>query len=83
MVGHHCVSRSGIDKNIGTHWLRVEQPKEGKIVFKQVEVEGDTIVTTDKDNNVFYKLRFSNDVKGKFARPSEILISNIYHFHSN
>ena len=45
----------------------MEQPKEGKIGFKQVEVEGDTIVATDKDNNVFYKLRFSNDVKGKLV----------------
>jgi len=59
--------RSGIDKNIGTHWLRVEQPKDGKIVFKQVEVEGDTVVATDKDNNVFYKLKFSNDVKAGTA----------------
>ena len=45
----------------------MEQPKEGKIVFKQVEVEGDTIVATDKDNTVFYKIRFSNDVKGKLV----------------
>ena len=28
--------RSGIDKNTGNNWLRVEQPKETKIVFKQV-----------------------------------------------
>ena len=30
--------RSGIDKNTGNNWLRVEQPKETKIVFKQVLV---------------------------------------------
>ena len=30
-------ARSGIDKNTGSHWLRVEQPKDSKIVFKQVK----------------------------------------------
>ena len=55
-------------KNIGTHWLRIEQPKEGKIVFKQMEVEGDTIVASDKDNNLFYKLKISNDIKGQLDR---------------
>ena len=50
---------------MGTHWLRVEQEKENKIVFKQIEVEGDTLVATDKDNNIFYKLNYSNDVKGE------------------
>lgn len=59
--------RSGIDKNLGTHWLRVEQHKDNKIVFKQIEVEGDTVVATDKDNNVFYKLKFSNDIKAGTA----------------
>ena len=57
--------RAGIEKNTGTHWLRVEQPKEGKVVFKQLEVEGDMLVATDKDNNVFYKIGYSKDLKGK------------------
>ena len=52
---------------MGTHWLRVEQEKENKIVFKQIEVEGDTLVATDKDNNIFYKLNYSKDVLGKYA----------------
>lgn len=56
--------RSGIEKNTGTHWLRVEQPKDSKIVFKQMDVDGDTIVATDKDNNIFYKFGFSKDIKG-------------------
>ena len=43
----------------------MEQHKDNKIVFKQIEVEGDTVVATDKDNNVFYKLKFSNDIKGR------------------
>jgi len=55
--------RSGIDKNQGSHWLRVEQPKNHKIVFKQLDVMGDTLIATDKDNNIYYKLRVSNDVK--------------------
>ena len=41
-------------------------------MFKQVEVEGDTLVATDKDNNVFYKLRFSNDVKGMVGHTTDI-----------
>jgi len=55
--------RSGIDKNTGTHWLRVEQPKDSKVVFKQLEVEGDLIVASDKDNNVYYKIGFNKDLK--------------------
>ena len=61
----HWCCRSGIDKNTGTHWLRVEQPKEGKTVFKQMEVEAETLVATDKDNNVFYKFGFNKELKGK------------------
>ena len=57
--------RSGIEKNTGTHWLRVEQPKDSKVVFKQIEVEGDMVVATDKDNNVYYKMGFNKDLKGK------------------
>jgi len=41
----------------------VEQPKDSKIVFKQVEVHGDTLVGSDKDNNLFYKTQTSSDVK--------------------
>lgn len=59
------VDRSGIDKNTGTHWLRVEQPKDSKVVFKQIEVEDDLLVATDKDNNVFYKMGYNKDIKGK------------------
>ena len=59
--------RSGIEKNTGTHWLRVEQPKDSKIVFKQMDVDGDTIVATDKDNNIFYKFGFSKDIKGNYT----------------
>ena len=57
--------RSGIDKNTGTHWFRVEQPKDSKVVFKQIEVEDDLLVATDKDNNVFYKMGYNKDIKGK------------------
>ena len=67
-------NRAGIEKNTGTHWLRVEQPKENKIVFKQIEVEGDMLVATDKDNNVFYKIGFTKDLKGKNSS------SHILHF---
>ena len=34
-------------------------------MFKQLEVEGDMLVATDKDNNVFYKIGYSKDLKGK------------------
>ena len=46
----------------------MEQPKEGKVVFKQLEVEGDMLVATDKDNNVFYKIGYSKDLKGKHLK---------------
>ena len=66
LLDHVC--RSGIEKNTGTHWLRIEQPKENKVVFKQVEVESDMLVATDKDNNVFYKIGFNKDLKGKLDK---------------
>ena len=50
----------------------MEQHKDNKIVFKQIEVEGDTVVATDKDNNVFYKLKFSNDIKGRIMHNKDI-----------
>ena len=56
----------------------MEQHKDNKIVFKQIEVEGDTVVATDKDNNVFYKLKFSNDIKGRIMIRI-ILIRGSYH----
>ena len=37
-------------------------------MFKQLEVEGDMLVATDKDNNVFYKIGYSKDLKGKFMK---------------
>ena len=46
----------------------MEQPKDGKIVFKQIEVEGGTLMATDKDNNVFYKFGFNKELKGKNQR---------------
>ena len=46
----------------------MEQPKDGKTVFKQIEVEGGTLMATDKDNNVFYKLGFNKELKGKNPR---------------
>ena len=46
----------------------MEQPKEGKTVFKQMEVEAETLVATDKDNNVFYKFGFNKELKGKNQR---------------
>ena len=35
-------------------------------MFKQLDVEGNMLVATDKDNNVFYKIGYSKDLKGKF-----------------
>ena len=46
----------------------MEQPKDGKTVFKQIEVEGETLMATDKDNNVFYKFGFNKELKGKNQR---------------
>ena len=43
----------------------MEQPKDAKTVFKQIEVEGETLMATDKDNNVFYKYGFNKELKGK------------------
>lgn len=39
----------------GTHWVRIEQPKETKIIFKQVECSVDNIWAVDKDNTIWYK----------------------------
>ena len=43
----------------GTHWVRIEQPKDAKIIFKQVECTEDTSWAVDKDNTVWFK-KFSN-----------------------
>ena len=45
--------------------MRMEQPKECKVVFKQIDVEGDMLVATDKDNNIYYKIGYNKDIKGK------------------
>ena len=71
----YLIVRSGIDKNTGTHWLRVEQPKDSKVVFKQLEVEGDLIVASDKDNNVYYKIGFNKDLKGKNSLRCSITVN--------
>ena len=39
----------------GTHWVRIEQPKDDKIIFKQIESSHDTIWAVDKDNTVWFK----------------------------
>ena len=43
----------------GTHWVRIEQPRDAKIIFKQVECTEDNIWAVDKDNTIWYK-EFSN-----------------------
>ena len=46
----------------GTHWVRIEQPKEGKIIFKQVEAATDSMWAVDKDNTVWFKDMANPDV---------------------
>ena len=52
----------------------MEQPKECKVVFKQIEVEGDMLVATDKDNNIYYKIGYNKDIKGKIYQTDKFLI---------
>lgn len=37
-------------------------------MFKQLDVEGDMLVATDKDNNVFYKIGYTKETKGKIQQ---------------
>ena len=55
----------------------MEQPKEGKTVFKQMEVEAETLVATDKDNNVFYKFGFNKELKGKNLIKSALFAKRV------
>lgn len=39
----------------GTHWVRIEQPRDTKIIFKQIECTENTIWAVDKDNTIWFK----------------------------
>ena len=65
----YCAAGATITPNKeGTHWVRIEQSKEEKIVFKQVESAVDSIWAVDKDNQVYFKEYFMEDLN--------------YHFHT-
>lgn len=52
--------------NEGTHWIRIEQDKEAKIIFKQFEFAKNSLWAVDKDNNVFYKQGIFDDLECKY-----------------
>ena len=51
--------------NEGTHWVRLEQPKDKKIIFKQVETAMDHIWALDKDNHVIFKSDIYDDINSE------------------
>lgn len=53
--------------NEGTHWIRIEQDKEAKIIFKQFEFAKNSLWAVDKDNNVFYKQGIFDDLESNYA----------------
>ena len=54
--------------NEGTHWIRIEQSKENKIIFKQFELSGNDIWAIDKDNQVFWKSDIYEDINREFEK---------------
>jgi len=46
----------------GTHWVRIEQGKDNKIIFKQVECALNSMWAVDKDNTVWYKDKANPDI---------------------
>ena len=46
--------------------MRIEQGKEEKIIFKQVECADDSIWAVDKDNQVFFKEYIMDDLNDHF-----------------
>ena len=50
------------NNNQGTHWVRLEQPKDKKIIFKQMEISGDHLWALDKDNHVIFKSDIYDDI---------------------
>ena len=46
--------------------MRIEQGKEEKIIFKQVECADDSIWAVDKDNQVFFKEYIMEDLNDHF-----------------
>merc|ERR1712110_67245 len=47
----------------GTHWVRIEQPRESKIIFKWIECGVDCMWGVDKDNTVWYKEMTNPDLQ--------------------
>ena len=63
----YCTAGAAITPNReGTHWVRIEQGKEEKIIFKQVECADDAIWAVDKDNLVFFKEYIMEDLNDHF-----------------
>ena len=50
----------------GSHWVRLEQDKDSKIIFKQIEAASDTLWGVDKDNNVFFKEYIYDDIERNY-----------------
>ena len=65
----YCAAGATITPNKeGTHWVRIEQGKDEKIIFKQIESAVDSIWAVDKDNQVYFKEYIMDDLN--------------YHFHT-
>ena len=58
----------------GTHWVRIEQPKEGKIIFKEIECCVDNIWAVDKDNTVWYKAMSNPDYEDNMDRKLLLVV---------
>ena len=49
----------------GTHWIRLGQDKERKIIFKQFEFAGNSLWAIDIKNNIWFKEELEEDIMSK------------------
>eukprot|EP00096_Caligus_rogercresseyi_P009950 TRINITY_DN3493_c0_g1_i2.p1 TRINITY_DN3493_c0_g1~~TRINITY_DN3493_c0_g1_i2.p1 ORF type:complete len:659 (-),score=140.46 TRINITY_DN3493_c0_g1_i2:136-2112(-) len=55
--------RSGFGiSDMGTHWIRIEQEKESKIIFKHIECHIDSLWCVDTENHVWLKNQLREDM---------------------
>ncbi|XP_071746135.1 uncharacterized protein [Lepeophtheirus salmonis] len=54
--------RSGLSSSDqGSHWIRIEQEKDSKIVFKHIECHEDSFWCVDTNNHVWFKSKLYED----------------------
>ena len=61
----------------GTHWVRIEQNRDSKIIFKHVECAIDSMWGVDKDNCLWYREMTNPDINTQREdQPKTVFVSS-------